>query len=102
MAENKVDWNNFSFAQRFFKLETTGNISNSVTPIGVGQLPPSVTPGALAAQLANVLKPMGYARKLMEEELLEAEDRPQGNEYLEDLAYYIVKGASRPKRDNPR
>jgi hypothetical protein len=71
-----------------------------MTPIGVGQLPPSVTVQALAAQLANGLKPIGHARKMIEEELFEDADRPaQENEYLEDLAYFIVKGASRPKKE---
>jgi hypothetical protein len=98
MAENKIDWTDFSFAQRYFKLESTGNVAHSVTPIGVGPLPPSVTPEALAAKLANVDGPIGRARDVIEKELLEEADRPQGNDYLGDLAYYIVRGAERPKK----
>lgn len=97
MAENKVNWANFSFAQRYFKLESSGKISGSVTPIGVSPLPPSVTPEALAAMFADVLKPVGFTRKLIEDELLESEDQPSGLEYIKDLAHFIVKGVSKLK-----
>jgi hypothetical protein len=98
MSENKIDWTNFSFAQRYFKLEAGANIGGSMTPIGVGQLPPSVTPEALAAQLTNAARPIGRAREVIEGELLDEKDQPRADGDIKDMAYYIVRGISKFKK----
>lgn len=94
MAENKVDWTNFSFAQRFFKLEASGNVAHSVTPIGIGPVAPALTPQVLAAKLADPNSLIGRTYEIIKDELLEPEDQPKD---LADVAH-AIKGIGPTKK----